>query len=147
MPDLIISRSSPPFLNKIKVALSRTKASKPTGVVCTSAQAVPVDMLSEAGGEPCEPHRPVAALPSDVNSLENPPALPPTSSTTVTQQPEGPLTINDLPPEILAEIFHTYMFCEGEPDILDAELEGMVSVFLPNARSAPLLFCGVCGYW
>ncbi|PPQ74158.1 hypothetical protein CVT24_012876 [Panaeolus cyanescens] len=57
------------------------------------------------------------------------------------------LTINHLPPEVLAAIFHTYMFCEGESVLIDPGLEGMVSVFLPGPRSAPLLFCGVCSYW
>ncbi|PPR02383.1 hypothetical protein CVT24_011725 [Panaeolus cyanescens] len=39
------------------------------------------------------------------------------------------------------------MFWEDESDLMNPELEGMISVFLPNPQSAPLLFCGVCGYW
>ncbi|PPQ71262.1 hypothetical protein CVT24_009515 [Panaeolus cyanescens] len=56
-------------------------------------------------------------------------------------------TINDLPPEILAIIFHAYMFWEDEPDHVDPELEGVVPVFAPNPCAAPLLFCGVSSYW
>ncbi|PPR02917.1 hypothetical protein CVT24_012210 [Panaeolus cyanescens] len=146
MPGLTISRSKAPLLNKIKVALSRTKGPKDASALPIPGQATSVNLPSGAGTEPCEPPHPVIALTSNFISPETPTELPPTSSAVITQ-PEAPLTINDLPPEILAEIFHTYMFYEDEPDLLDPELEGMVSVFLPNARSAPLLFCGVCGYW
>ncbi|PPQ85932.1 hypothetical protein CVT24_009989, partial [Panaeolus cyanescens] len=119
-----------PLLSKIKIAFSRTKAPKATTIVPILAQAAPVDLLSESGSKPFEPPQPEVALASDILSLETPPALPPTLSATATQ-PGAPLTINDLPPEILAEVFYTYMFCEAEPDHLDPELEGLVSVFLP----------------
>ncbi|PPR03495.1 hypothetical protein CVT24_012672 [Panaeolus cyanescens] len=146
MPGIIISRPKAPLLSKLKVALSRTKAPKDTIVVPIPAQAASVDAVSVAEREPCGPAHSLIALPSDIISVETLPTLLATSSTAVTQ-PEAPVTINDLPPEILAEIFHTYMFCEDESDLLDPELQGMVSVFLPNPHSAPLLFCRVCSYW
>ncbi|PPQ84742.1 hypothetical protein CVT24_002604 [Panaeolus cyanescens] len=79
--------------------------------------------------------------------LNLPPPSPILSDTVSESQIEGLATVNDLPHEILTHIFHIYMFWEEEPDHLDPELEGMVSVFLPNPRSAPLLFCNVCSYW
>ncbi|PPQ80954.1 hypothetical protein CVT24_013147 [Panaeolus cyanescens] len=143
MPGITISRPRAPLLSKMKIAFSlRTKAPKDTSVVPILAQAVQVDSPSEAGSEPCEPPRTVVPLPSHIIPLETPSAFLQTSSTT-----GAPLTINDLPPEILAEIFHTYMFWDDQSDLLDPELEGMISVFLPNAQSAPLLFCRVCSYW
>ncbi|PPR02916.1 hypothetical protein CVT24_012209 [Panaeolus cyanescens] len=153
MPGLTISRSKAPLLNKIKVALSRTKGPKDASALPIPAQAASVSLLSEpgAGTEPPEPLHPVLTSSSDINYLEASPAILPASTTTVAPvaQQEAPLTINrdDLPPEILAEIFHTYMFWEDKSHLMDPHLEGMISVFVPDSRSAPLLFCGVCGYW
>ncbi|PPR00342.1 hypothetical protein CVT24_004363 [Panaeolus cyanescens] len=89
---------------------------------------------------------------SNGSNLEDIPTISPPSEpqATILQSPEPKLplvTINHLAPEIIAEIFLAYMFWEPQPDHLDQELEGMISVFTPDARSAPLVFCGVCTYW
>ncbi|PPQ73558.1 hypothetical protein CVT24_007441 [Panaeolus cyanescens] len=135
MPGLTISRTNAPFLNKIKDALSWTKvAAKESNAVAVPASSDPLNenCPGDSESQQCESSQPdVASYTDSSSSCQSPPFL----------------TINDLPPEILATIFHTYMFWEDESDLIDPELEGMVSVFVPNPRSAPLLFCNVCSYW
>ncbi|PPR00345.1 hypothetical protein CVT24_004367 [Panaeolus cyanescens] len=89
---------------------------------------------------------------SRITDLEDIPTISPTSEPPAvalpSPEPKLPLTtINHLAPEVLTEIFLAYMFWEPQPDNIDQELEEMVSIFTPDARSAPLSFCGVCSYW
>ncbi|PPR00340.1 hypothetical protein CVT24_004362 [Panaeolus cyanescens] len=105
-------------------------------------QSDPGNLLSTAGGESDK----TVMASTSVVSLNSPHRLP-TSPTTLSQSDAEPFTINDLPPEIIAKIFYIYMYWEDESHLIDPELEGMVSVFLPDPRSAPLLFCRVCRYW
>ncbi|PPR02886.1 hypothetical protein CVT24_002307 [Panaeolus cyanescens] len=133
MPGLTISCTNAPFLDKLKGALSRTKVTKELNVVTIPADAVTLNAHCAGASEiqQCDSSQRDVASSTDGSSCQSPPSL----------------TINDLPPEILATIFHTYMFWEDESDLIDPELEGMISVFKPNPRSAPLLFCNVCSYW
>ncbi|PPR02883.1 hypothetical protein CVT24_002305 [Panaeolus cyanescens] len=151
MPGLTTSRTGVPFLNKIKDALSRTNVVKELNVVTIPASGVPPN-ANCAGASENQQHESPHPLPdSSINgsrSCQSNPRPVSLGSPTALGIPSRPsLAINDLPPEILATIFHTYMFWEDESDLIDPELEGMVSVFLPNAHSAPLLFCNVCSYW
>ncbi|PPR03430.1 hypothetical protein CVT24_012699 [Panaeolus cyanescens] len=63
---------------------------------------------------------------------------------------EVSFTINDLPPEILAKIFHAHMFHTDKSDAAvtngdDDEI--WFPVFIPHPPFAPLLFSRVCSYW
>ncbi|PPQ75609.1 hypothetical protein CVT24_010928 [Panaeolus cyanescens] len=141
MRGLTIPSTNASFLSKIKVALSRSKAPKAGAII----PARPIDPPIESAIDALQPSRsdttPVECVPTAISDSTGPLLLQ--------AGPQLPLTINDLPPEILAEIFHAYMFWEddSESDLINPELEGMISVFVPNPRSAPLLFCGVCGHW
>ncbi|PPR02885.1 hypothetical protein CVT24_002309 [Panaeolus cyanescens] len=137
MPGLALSRSNAPFLNKIKASLSRTKAST---TIADSMAPAQVELCTQTLEQPCQVQVIAKSTANDIPT-EFTPTIIPNSLT------PPPLSINDLPPEILSEIFHTYMFWDYDPDLMDPELEGMVSVFSPNPRSAPLLFCRVCSLW
>ncbi|PPQ71261.1 hypothetical protein CVT24_009514 [Panaeolus cyanescens] len=149
MPGLTISRTSVPFLNKIKDVFSRTKVEKDLNVVDVPASSI---LALNAHCSESQQHESPHPLPdsSTNDSLSHQSdsfTVAPGSPTALGTPTRPSLTINDLPPEILATIFHTYMFWEDESDLIDPELEGMISVFKPDPRSAPLLFCNVCSYW
>ncbi|KAF9049044.1 hypothetical protein BJ165DRAFT_1464166 [Panaeolus papilionaceus] len=123
MPGLIRAENTS-FLGQMKVSISRTPAPKQVhSVISSRAFAISLDT-------------PTHYLSS--GSL-------PLPDTRATRHPT--LSINDLPPEILAEIFHAYLFWEDESDLIEPELEGLIPVIEPSSRAAPLLFCQVCSYW
>ncbi|PPQ73557.1 hypothetical protein CVT24_007442 [Panaeolus cyanescens] len=139
-----------PFLSKIKDALSRTNVAKELNVITVPASGVPLKAQCIVASESQQnesPHPFPGLSTNDSLSRQSDPRAVTPGSPTALGTPTPSLAINDLPPEILATIFHIYMFWEDESDLIDPELEGMVSVFKPNPRSAPLLFCNVCNYW
>ncbi|PPR02381.1 hypothetical protein CVT24_011723 [Panaeolus cyanescens] len=139
MPGLTTPSTNASALSKAKVAVSRSNAPKADAAIPARLVGLHIESAIDALQPPRSNTVPVEYVTTAISD----------STCPLSQQdePQLPLTINELPPEILAEIFHTYMFSEDDSDLMNPELEGMVSVFLPNPRSAPLLFCGVCGYW
>ncbi|PPQ73556.1 hypothetical protein CVT24_007440 [Panaeolus cyanescens] len=138
-----------PFLNKIKGVFVRKKVAKASDdipIMIPANGTARGDGHTDTGTEnkAYELAHPYADIDFDnlhLDQLKNPTGTPESSKSPASY------TINNLPPEILGEIFLSYMFWDYDPDLLDPELEGMISVFIPNPRAAPLLFCGVCKYW